>query len=545
MLPKIGNYLLIILLGTLPLSAQIIIEESREISLPDNILNDKANLEINLRAHYAELGYFDIRMDTLESGGTIKIEKGCRFTVENFTYSDDTKTAVEQKFNYSGFYSGKMIEGTIESERDRYINEGYLKANAEITKFEPNKEECLVDIHVNFEKGSIYTVDALHLSGNSQNSDRFLTRISGFESSIAATKNNLERIRQNLLQSELFNSVSGAELFENDNNIILAYKVEERNLNTLDGVIGLANNSVGKSILVGTATATMGNLFTEGNQIELHYDRISTNTSRLKLKAGQNFIANTPFGANIGFSIFQNDTTYQTRKWELGGDYRVATGLRLNFGLRANTSVSSLSDGTEMEPDGKTLGFSVGFIYRTLNYFDVPTAGFLLNMDLFVANKSFDDYDIKNQKIQALHGYLEHYYPLTARFIVLNTINGYMAQAKLFTIEDLLRFGGANSIRGYNEEQLLASKVAWTDLEFRYLLNPTSYLLVFGSAGRYHRPKLFNESDNSFKITENLYSVGAGLSYRTAIGRLSFVYALSPSANLSNGKVHFGIKTSL
>jgi outer membrane protein assembly factor BamA len=120
-----------------------------------------------------------------------------------------------------------------------------------------------------------------------------------------------------------------------------------------------------------------------------------------------------------------------------------------------------------------------------------------------------------------------------------------LLEAYRVTFNDLIRFGGANSFRGYAEEQFQAGRLLWGDIEYRFLLDRNSYLFVFGAAGRFHRPKLLTETSNQFQTTDNLYSTGFGMSYQTRIGRLKFTYAISPEESIGNGKVHFGIRTGL
>lgn len=546
MLSRIFNYLLLFMLLSFPLSAQTITESGKSINLPDSVLSDKKNLNENIVKYYSNNGYLNILIDTLYTSETIDINKGCRFKIDEFSYFFNPNHNKKYKFEYGGFYSSQTVENYIKSKQQDFIDEGYIKTEATITTFDINIDSCSVNILVQYDKSNLYYTNGLSFIGNNQNSDKFLARISNYSDSTIANKQNLDLIKQRLLQSDLFNSVSDAMLFKNNqDNIVLAYQVDERNLNTLDGVIGLVTNSSGKNMLVGNFSASLGNLFTDGNQFILKYDKININMSRLQLNAEQNYIANTSLGLNAGFSIFQNDTTYQTRTWNIGGTYSVSNGLKLKAGVKSSRSVSSIDDGTELEPNGKKIGFNVGFNFRTINNYDVPTNGMIFDLDMLLANKIFDDKSMANQKLKTISSTFENYYAVTNRIILKNAIYGYLAETTIFTLEDLFRFGGANSLRGYNEEQLLASQVGWTDLEFRYLVNPGSYFLIFGTAGAYHRPKIYNEMDNSFKITESLYSGGVGLSYRTAIGRLSFIYALSPNDDFSNGKVHFGIKTSL
>ena len=137
------------------------------------------------------------------------------------------------------------------------------------------------------------------------------------------------------------------------------------------------------------------------------------------------------------------------------------------------------------------------------------------------------------------------YFPIFDKSVIAFSSQGYFVTSNDFTDSDLIRFGGANSFRGYSEEQFRASQLIWGDIEYRFLVNRSSYLFGFGAVGAFNRPKLLTEDDDSFQISDWLISTGFGISYRIKIGRLKFTYAISPNESIGNGKVHVGIVTRL
>jgi outer membrane protein insertion porin family len=114
-----------------------------------------------------------------------------------------------------------------------------------------------------------------------------------------------------------------------------------------------------------------------------------------------------------------------------------------------------------------------------------------------------------------------------------------------YLITDLFRFGGAESFRGFREDQFRGSSVIWGELEGRYMLQQNSYLFLFGAYGYYERPRLLTEDDELLSFKESLTSFGFGLAFQTQLGIIKFSYAVSPNENLSNGNVHVGISTGL
>ena len=81
--------------------------------------------------------------------------------------------------------------------------------------------------------------------------------------------------------------------------------------------------------------------------------------------------------------------------------------------------------------------------------------------------------------------------------------------------------------------------MAWSNIEYRYLISRRSYLFAFFDSGYY----LVN-GDESKKIVETSAfknGYGFGMSFETGIGLLSVSYALASGEGFSDGKIHFGI----
>jgi outer membrane protein insertion porin family len=104
---------------------------------------------------------------------------------------------------------------------------------------------------------------------------------------------------------------------------------------------------------------------------------------------------------------------------------------------------------------------------------------------------------------------------------------------------DYFKLGGNSTLRGYREEQFRGNRVAWSNIEYRYLISRRSYLFAFFDSGYY----LVN-GDESKKIVETSAfknGYGFGMSFETGIGLLSVSYALASGEGFSDGKIHFGI----
>ena len=274
------------------------------------------------------------------------------------------------------------------------------------------------------------------------------------------------------------------------------------------------------------------------------YQRLKPETSRLNIGISQYWFAGLPIDLGLGISLYQNDTTYQTRELSLTSDYRISSNLKITSKLYTVTSNTANDIVLQSEPDGKKQGANLGFLYQNLDKIDVPTKGVRIGVSYGIANKDIEGDSLGIFRQQNISMEFNSYVPILNSSVIASRINGFYVAGDTFTENDLDRFGGANSLRGYSEEQFLASKLIWGDLEYRFLTDQSSYLFLFAATGYFSRPQLIYEIDETFTQQDWLYSSGFGLSYKTAIGRLTFSYAVSSTQSLGNGKVHFGIKTS-
>lgn len=497
-----------------------------------------------LKQNYWSNGFFDIIIEEV-SPDSFRISNDRRYTIEEFTLTLEGDSILSnESFNRMTFYNERSINEELQKEYSNYVDKGYLNANVAITSFEVDSLNKSIKIQADIAKGDLVTISEIVFRGNRINNQRYLSRVSGFRDSLTSSKENLGQISRNLMNSELFDEVSAPEVYEQDGDYLVLISVRERNLNQLDGLIGFVPDASGQGQIVGDLNISLWNVLRDGNTFELQYQRLKPETSRLELGIAQQWIANIPLTVGVDFSFYQNDTTYQTRNIGLNSSYLISQSLSLNGRIYSQNSTSSNELNFQQEPDGSKQGADLGFTFSNLNRVEVPTKGVHFNLLYGIANKDIESDSVLSFRQQRIESDIHFYFPIAGQSVIAGSLHGFYVIGDGITESDLIRFGGANSFRGYSEEQFTASELLWGDIEYRFLTDRNSYLFVFGAAGYYNRTRLVSEVNTSFAQSDFLYSGGVGLSYKTSIGRLKFSYALSPTETLSNGKVHFGIRTS-
>ncbi|MFV1885121.1 MAG: hypothetical protein ACMZ7B_11585 [Balneola sp.] len=546
---KFFSIILWISLWSLSVVAQNVIvikEEGIEIDIPAELrtqfLKNNVEPEVILKTWYSSKGFFNASIREI-SDDEYEVRKGCRFTIDVISV-----TGFDQ-FKFSGLegelYSDYMLELEIDRMLDELESLGFLFANISIESLTPETNACEVEIVLEVDSGPTFLTSEILFPGARTNNAEYLARISGFRDSVLISQSLLDELHSNLQQSELFEEVAFPEVYVEESRAVIVIAVQERTLNQFDGLLGYVPDQNGNGQLVGDFELSLWNVLNQGNGIDLQYQRLRPETTRLNIGISQDWFGSIPVGLGFNFNLYQNDTTYQTRNLSLNSYYKINRGLKLTGEIGQVSSVSSNTTPLIREPDGKKRYGQLGFRYSTVNNIDVPTRGMALSLHFGASNKSVEIDSIAAFTQRFIQSEASYYIPVTSKNVIAFSAEAFLLDSDKITENDLIRFGGANSFRGYSEEQFFASRLIWTDLEYRFLVNRYSYLFLFGAIGSYHRPKLLTENDNSFKASDFLYSTGFGLSYKVRIGRIKFAYAISPEDGLGNGKVHLGIITRL
>ena len=127
------------------------------------------------------------------------------------------------------------------------------------------------------------------------------------------------------------------------------------------------------------------------------------------------------------------------------------------------------------------------------------------------------------------------------RLVIYNELSGYHFVSPNVYFNELYRFGGNKTLRGFNEQSLFASSISIYTMEFRYLLTENSFIRVFGNTAWY-----MDKSDRQGRISSDTpYGFGGGLNLDTGNGIFNISVALGKSKynpiDFKNAKVHFGL----
>ncbi len=310
-------------------------------------------------------------------------------------------------------------------------------------------------------------------------------------------------------------------LFTKDTTKVYVY-LEKRKGNTFEGFIGFANNDKDKLTFNGYLDLSLENTIKAGEQFSLFWKSDGNNQKTFRASIDLPYIFKTPIGLKGHINIFKQDSIFQNTKTAIDLGYFFDYKTRIYIGYQAtessdiqNTNNSTISDYTN------------SFLTTNLEYtkVDNKNANFPEKTNIFIqmgiGNREKTDIvetsGLTKQtyiNINAMH----NFYLNPKNCFNINYQN-YLLKSDTYIINELYRFGGTKSIRGFAENSLQANFMTAIITEYRYIISPDLHIHSILDYGYYE-----NQSSN---YKANLLGFGAGIGLRTKNGILKL--------NFSNG----------
>lgn len=255
--------------------------------------------------------------------------------------------------------------------------------------------------------------------------------------------------------------------------------LEKRKSNTFDGFVGFSNNENNKLVFNGYLDLKLENTLQVGEQFSLYWKSDGNNQKTFKTGIELPYLFKSPIGLKAQIHIFKQDSTYQNTKTEIDLGYFMDYNTRIYLRYQStessdiqNTNNKTISDYTNSYvtsnleyskfdyihstfPEKSSLSITMGIGKRTTN-------------DLAVTSGTSTQFHIN---LQAMH----NFYLNNKNYININYYN-YFLKSDTYIVNELFRFGGINSIRGFTENSLQANFMAAIISEYRYIVSPDLYL---------------------------------------------------------------------
>lgn len=433
-------------------------------------------------------------------------------------------------------------------------NSGYPFATVRLDSlaFEGNS----ISASLYLEKFQLVKIDSIIVKGDSKTSEVYVNSYLGLKLGMVYNESNIRRISTRFKELPFVKETRPFNVsFIEDKARIYLY-LEDKRASQVNGVLGILpdNQKAGKVIVTGEARIKLESPFGRGEILDVNWKQPAYKTQDLKVKISYPYII-YQFGLELNLDIYKKDTSYLEIGKGAGIQYQL-TGTNFLKGFFYNRKSTLLSTkayetAVSLPPFADITTNTYGLSYRNekVDYRLNPRRGYIFELTAGVSTKVIS----KNGKLQdTLYSGLDLnsvqykgeykgdvFFPVKNRSVInIGVAGGLLYGDQLFENE-LYRFGGLKTLKGFDEDAILASSFTIAKLEYRYLLEQNSFIFLFVNAAWYE-----NKSRN-LDIQDTPIGFGAGINFETRLGIFSLNYALGKEFSnpiyLRSGKIHFGI----
>ena len=452
-------------------------------------------------------------------------------------------------------FSQADFEGGVDKILTLYSERGYPKAEIEPTDFHLSDEQGKVDLHLQIREGNQVRIGTVKLTGLQKTKPEVVLRELLVQAGEVFDQRKIDQSFHRLVNLGYFYEVSPSLLEEGTTpeEIIFNAKVTEARTGRFSGVIGYApptSEFEGAPQLTGVIEATETNLLGTGRAANFLWKSGLLRT--LKVGYTEPWAFGKPVKIGVEYSqVKQRNQFTDAESSENAASVTVAARLRrlfegsLGFSYKriefpANdpflpaTSPAMHSPMTDVaDPaaqSGVKYGVILGLTRDSRDYFLNPTRG---RLDGVAFEFSTGDF-----KLRKLWVDLRGYFPTWHRQVIALGLHGAAAWGDNIPPTELFYLGGANTLRGYDEDWFFGPRRVYANIEYRLLVGRTSQFFVFtdlGAVTQVDQPTVFDPLRVGYGFGMRLESKG---------GLLRMDYGLAEGRSALEGKIHVNLGTS-
>jgi outer membrane protein assembly factor BamA len=325
-------------------------------------------------------------------------------------------------------------------------------------------------------------------------------------------------------------------LFTKDSTTLYVY-VEKTKSNTFDGFLGFGTNEqTNKLDFNGYLNLNLINTLNYGESFSLQYKSTESSQKLFQAEINMPYIVNTPVGLDLQLHIFKQDSSFTTVNQSLKLNYQINSKHKLYTGIKSTESNNLLNTNSYLAvSDYKSNYFTLGYEFTKPHYYNLL---FPVNSKLYIES-GFGKRKNSDTSEKQTQLYLDAFniFNLNEKNSIYLRFNGSSLLSDNYFENELYRFGGINSIRGFEENSILATSYGIINTEYRLQLSSTIYI-----------HSIIDVASFENKITdtkEKLYAYGFGFGIKSNAGLLKLNFANGKTNTqkfkFSNSQVHLSL----
>ena len=521
-------------------------EEWKIKKIPDSLFKSKEVADkylSDLHNSYLEKGYLLFSIDSIEESAlyrSVVIRLGPLFKEAKLELDSSEKVFLRRN-GFTQEYlkiNRNSLKNHLKTISDVYLNNGYPFAKIQIIDCKFSEKTRLVG-KISIDRGEKFKWGNIVIKGDSSVFPSLIYNLSGIKSGKFYNESLLKEMDKEIEFLPFIDQYRKPELLFYDQKVDVYLYLKSRPVSSVNGALGLQPNPVTQRMaFTGQLQLKLQNALKRAELFEMNWRSIQPGTQNLFIQSNVPYLFKTRFGLDGKFNFYKRDSSFL----EIKSNFGVTYSLKNNFTLKGfysfwSNSVLNASSAQFNYTSTSLNSYGFSLNRKNVDYAPNPRKGSLLFVELALGNRTVrsqekSDLSAKGQCI------IEKYMPLAKRHILKFGANLEWVFNDTTYANERLRFGGLNSLRGFNEEELFATSFLTGLVEYRFLLDKNSTLFGFYNQAWY-------EDNSVLKYQKDSpLGFGLGLSFGTKLGIFSVTYALgkqlSNSIQLNQGKIHIG-----
>lgn len=397
------------------------------------------------------------------------------------------------------------------------------------------------------ESGYLIKIDEITIQGNQITHEKVLLREIRIKKGEIYQQAKIAKIPRQLMRLGFLREIQPPQIYiKEDGRTGLLVTVEEGNANQFDGVVGYTPGTITrKGYFTGLLNLSLGNLLGTGRKVNANWQKKDRQSQSLAFGYFEPWVLGFPLHTGFQFNQLIQDTTYIQRNWNGEIQFPLSDNFYM-FGRIGWQGVFPDSMGMALFniPPSRANNLTLGLAFDTRDDLLNPRKGLYFHTSIEIARKknlaneilAFPEKD-EIHDLKRLGFDFSLFVPVSLHQVLSANLFGRQitSSEKVIPIPEHFRLGGTRTLRGYREEQFRGTRIAWMNLEYRYLLGRRSRVFFFGDMGYFSRP----EADT--QIEDYKVSYGFGLRLETRLGIMGVDYGLGEGSGLLGGLIHVGL----
>lgn len=434
------------------------------------------------------------------------------------------------------------IESFLNEMIEKLEQKGYALAKLKLINFELKKNTLHAELQ--FETGQKRKLNSIVLKYDTSKKIKFPEGcFKQIEKKYKNKSFNQNIVKQINTDFEKFRFVSQPKypeiLFTRDTTKVYVY-LEKRNSNLFDGLIGFSNTKNNKLSFNGYIDLTLENALQSGEQLLLFWKSDGQNQKTFKASVDFPYLFKSPIGLKAQINLFKQDSLFQNTKTEIDLGYLIDYNSRIYFGYQSTESSTIEKTNNGVISNYKSTYATINFEYSKIDPIN-KTFPVKTNVSLLLGSGKRDIMDLEKKNEQLFVNLeLTHNFYLNRKNCININYHNYFLKSNSYITNELFRFGGFRSIRGFAENSLQANLASIITSEYRYIITSDLYIHSIMDYGYYQ-----DKTNNS---KEQLSTIGLGFGMKTKNGLLRLALAngnkIKQELNFNNSIVHINYSIS-